>query len=219
VAASSSFAQFDYEISSSMEFYRNTKLASGDFKQVLESEDIKGSPYLNDEFILGTVFTTSKYQFVDIPLRYNIYNGDLEFRTNENEILAMSTPEIIERVEFGEYKMVYIPYELNKKIKRGFFKVIKTGEVSLYASPQIIYQQPEEPGVYKDAKPAKFVSQPDEFYLRNKNEAAVEVSNKKEVLAFFPSHQKELEAFIKKNKIKTNKEDDLTKLVEYYNSL
>lgn len=216
--ASNSFAQVDYQISSALDLYRANKMTTGDFSQTIAQENIDGSPYLNDDFINGTVFTTSKLQYVDIPLRYNIFNDDLEFRTNNNQVMAMATPEIIERVSFGEYEMAYVPFASQKKIKRGFFKVVISGNISFYARPQILYQQPVEPGAYKEAKPAKFASKPDTYYLRNGMNEAIKVDKKSEVIDFFPAHNDEVAAFIKKNKIKTTKEDGLKKLVEYYNS-
>lgn len=216
--AYNSIAQVDYQISSALDFYRTNKMATGDFNQTITEDNIDGSPYLNNEFIEGTVFTTSKYQFVDIPLRYNIFNDDLEFRTADNKVMAMATPEIIERVTFGEYEMVYIPFFSAKKTKRGYFKVVVNGNISLLARPQILYQKPEEPGAYKEAKPAKFISKPDKYYLRNGMDEAVKIDKKSEVIDFFPAHNDDVSAFIKKNKIKTNKEAGLKKLVEYYNS-
>lgn len=216
--AFNSIAQVDYRISSALDLFRANKMATGDFSKTIAEENIDGSPYLNDDFINGTIYTTSKVQYVDIPLRFNIFNDAIEFRTNDDKVMAMATPEIIERVTFGEYEMVYAPYAVQKKMKRGFFKVILNGNISLYARPEILYQQPEEPGAYKEAKPARFVSKPDSYFLRNGLNEAIKVDKKNEVIDFFPEHKNEVAAFIKKNKIKTNKEADLKELVEYYNS-
>ena len=218
LAASNSIAQVDYQISSALDLFRANKMATGDFSQTIAEENIDGSPYLNNDFINGTIFTTSKLQYVDIPLRYNIFNDAIEFRTNDNKIMAMATPEIIERVTFGDYEMVYAPFAVQKKIKRGFFKVILSGTISLYARPEILYQQPEEPGAYKEAKPARFVNKADTYFLRNGLSEAIKVDKKKDLINFFPEHNDEIETFIKKNKIKTNKEEGLKELVEYYNS-
>lgn len=216
--AFNSIAQVDYQISSALDLFRANKMATGDFSKTIAEENIDGSPYLIDDFINGTIFTTSKVQYVDIPLRFNIFNDAIEFRTNDDKVMAMATPEIIERVTFGEYEMVYAPFAVQKKIKRGFFKVILSGNISLYARPEILYQQPEEPGAYKEAKPARFVSKPDSYFLRIGLNEAIKVDKKNDVIDFFPEHNDEVAAFIKKNKIKTNKEADLKELVEYYNS-
>ncbi|MCY1719062.1 hypothetical protein OU798_01825 [Prolixibacteraceae bacterium Z1-6] len=214
-----SAAQTNYQLGESIEFYRSTKMRSGEWNQTLTSKDIEGSPYLNDEFINGTVFTTSKLQYQNIPLRYNIFNDDMEFRTPDNQVMAIAAPEIIESVEFGEFKMKYLPYSAAKKIRRGFFKELVNGKVSLYAKPNILYTEPQKPAPYKEAQPAKFTNKPDFYYIREGTESAQKIDNKNVLIQFFPDHQKEVAAFVKKNKIKHNKEEDLTELINYYNSL
>lgn len=217
-ANSFSFSQ-DYQIREAMDLYRANKMHSGEIKNILTENDIKGSPYLNDEFINGTIFTTSKFQFVDVPLRYNIYNDRIEFKTPANEIQALATPEIVETVEFGNYKMVYIPYSNKKKIRYGFFMIEEEGNVSLYSRLEIIFKKAEEPSAYKNAEPAKFVKKSDSYYIRVGMEEAKKVGSKKELIEIFPDHNKKISAFIKKNKVKTNKPEKLKELVRYYNSL
>ncbi|MEN8115814.1 MAG: hypothetical protein ABFS16_02485 [Bacteroidota bacterium] len=212
-------AQDIYQLRQAMDFFHTHQLQTGEWKKNLTESDIEGSPFLNDEFINGTIFTTSKFQFVDIPLRYNIYNDNLEFKTPEGQTLAMAAPETIEKAEFGDYKMVYILYINVKKIRRGFFKVLAEGQASLYAKPAILYKEPEEAGAYKEAEPAKFISRPDVHYIRIGMEPAKLVSNKKELIAAFPDYQEEVAAFIKKNKTKPNRPERLIELVGYYNSL
>ncbi len=217
-AISFSFSQ-DYQIREVMDLYRTNKMYSGEIKNILTANDIKGSPYLNDEFINGTIFTTSKFQFVDVPLRYNIYNDRIEFKTPANEIQALATPEIVETVEFGNYKMVYIPYSNTQKIRYGFFMIEKEGNVSLYSRLEIIFKKAEEPGAYKEAEPAKFVKKSHSYYIRVGMEEAKKVGSKKGLIEIFPDHNNKISAFIKKNKVKTNKPEKLKELVRYYNSL
>jgi hypothetical protein len=78
---------------------------------------------------------------------------------------------------------------------------------------------PVEPAAYSEAQPAKFTRKPDAYYIRIGMEQAKLVSNKKELLAAFPDHSKEIATFVKKNKVKTTKPERLRKLVQYYNSL
>jgi len=217
-AISFSFSQ-DYQIRQAIELYRTSKISSGEWQKMLSENDIEGSPYLNDEFINGTIFTTSKYQFVDVPLRYNIYNDQIEFKTPTNEIQALETPGIVETVEFGDYKMVYIPYTNSKKIRHGFFTLEEKGNVSLYSRLDVIFKKAEESGAYTDAVPAKFKKKSDSYYIRIGLEQAKKVDCKKDLLEIFPDHEDEIKVFIKKNKVKTNKPEKLKELVRYYNSL
>ena len=217
--SSISLAQTNYYLRSSIEFYESHKLASGEYRNILTEKDIQGSPYLNDEFINGSIYTVSKTQFTDIPLRYNIYNQEIEFKNPENKVIALGTPEVVEKVSFGEYTMVYIPFSYNKKVQNGFLKVLSEGKVSLYARPEIEFQKPKEPGAYREAEPAKFVPRDDRNFIRIGKDAAQMVVNKKEVIEVFPDHNDEIEAFIKQNKINVKKQGELKSVVEYYNSL
>jgi len=214
-----SFAQDLYQIREALDFFRTNKLLNGKIDNLLSENTIQGSPYLTDEFITGTIFTTSKTQFVNVPLRYNIYNDQLEFKTPSNEIQAMVAPEIIEKVDFGSFTMVYVPYSDVKKMRRGFFKVLEDGNASLYARSELTFKEATKPAAYKDAEPPKFVSKPNTYYIRVGMEQAIKVGNKKDVVKIFPEHQTEITSFIKKNKIKTNNPESLKKLIQYYNSL
>ena len=209
----------EYEIRQALDFYRANKMMSGDWKTTLSENDIEGSPYLNDEFVPGTIYTLQKQQFVEIPIRYNIYNDQLEFKTESGQIQAMANPEIIEKVKFGTYEMDYLPYSYSKKIRKGFFIILEEGKASLYTKKTISYRKAEEPGAYKEAEPAKFVTNPDDYFIRIGMEEAKLIGNKKDLISIFPDHKKEIENFIKKNKTKTNKPESLVELIEYYNSL
>jgi hypothetical protein len=167
----------------------------------------------------GTIFTTSKQQFVDVPLRFNIYNDEIEFKTPENEIFALAAPEIVEMVEFGDCKMVYVPFSNVKKIRYGFFKVEEEGKASLYSKLEMTYKPAVPPAAFKNPVPPKFVHQPDSHYIQIGKEQAEKVRKKKKIVEIFPKHQNEILSFIKTNKIKTNKAEDLIKLVRYYNTL
>ncbi|WP_346860993.1 hypothetical protein [uncultured Draconibacterium sp.] len=212
-------AQATYQIGESLDFFRSYKMQQGEYSLLLNESDIEGSPYLNDEFINGTIYTTSKTQYQNIPLRFNIFNDNLEFKTPDDAVMSIAVPEIVESAEFGEYKMCYIPYTISKKIKRGFLIELVSDHVSLYAKPEVLYKKPQEPAPYKEAEPAKFLPKADSYYLRAGKEEAQKITGKKDLIQSFPDHQKEVTDFIKKNKINPTKESDLIKLVNFYNSL
>jgi hypothetical protein len=215
----STFAQNQYQLSQAMDFFRTNKMINGEIKNVLTEADIEGSPYMTDEFINGSVFTTSKIQYNDIPLRYNVYNDEMQFQAPDGNIAAIAAPEVIEKVTFGEYTMEYIPFTNAKKIRRGFFVLLVDGNVKLYARPNVEYRPPVPPAPYKEPEPAKFLEKPDTYYIRIGLEAAQLIENKKDLEEIFPDHKKEVATFIKKNKVNHRKEEKLKELVEYYNSL
>jgi hypothetical protein len=213
------YSQDLYELKQAFDFFNSFKQTEGGWKTALSEVDIEGSPYLNDEFIEGSIFTTSKNQFVNVPVRYNIFNDEIEFRTDDGIIQAIALPETIEKIEFGDYKMEYIPYLLGGRIKRGFFVVLEKGNATLYARPQILFEPAKEPGAYSDAQPPKFIKSSDEYYIRVGMEPAKIIIKRRDISNVLPDHQEQLEDYIKEHKIKTNRPDDLGKLVQYYNSL
>lgn len=214
-----SFSQVDYELNRAIDLFRQNKIAGGETKIQLYENDIQGSPYLCEEFINGTLFTTSKTKYVDVPIRFNIYNDAVEFKTAEDQVQSLAAPEIVEKIELGEYQMAYIPFSVLKKIRRGFFIILEEGKVSLYSRPNILFIKATEPGPYLEAQPARFERKPDTFYIRVGMEDAKLVENKRDLLDILPDHAEKLEEFIKKNKTKFNNAESLKELVKYCNSL
>lgn len=212
-------AQVEYEIRRAVEFFNSAKTHGSNWKNELNETNIKGSPFLNEEFIEGSVFTTSKTQFVDIPLRYNIFNDQIEFKTDDEQVMALSVPEVIEKVEMGQYLFEYIPYSSSNNIKRGFFIVHEKGKATLYSRPRILFEEAKKPAAYQDAQPARFIRKPDEYYIRIGMEPAKPVSGKKDLHTIFSGNNKELNAFLKNNKIRPNNSESLKELVIFYNSL
>jgi hypothetical protein len=194
------YAQTTYEILQAVDFFSINKLERGDWKRVLTETDIEGSPYLNDEFKEGTVFMTSKTKFVEMPLRYNIFNDQVEFRSDDGSLMVLSVPEVIEKVEFGE-------------------TTLEKGEASLYSRPRVTFEDARKPGAYSEAKPPRFIKRPDEYYIRIGKEPAELISKKKDIEELFTEHEKEMQEFIRKNKININRPEDLIKVVQFYNSL
>ncbi len=215
-----SFSQSLYDVKTAADFYdlnsyqRKMEMSTG----VRESK-VQGSPYLNEEFIQGSVYTTSKTRFADVPLRYNIYNDNIEFKLSDNPVQELANPEIVEKVEFGDYKFVYIPYSDSKKTEKGFFNILEEGKATLYQKPLVIFEEAKATSPYQDAKPARFDRKSDEYYIQVANEEASKVDSKKDLPNLFPDHKKEVETFIKKKKVKPNNEESLVELVKYYNSL
>jgi hypothetical protein len=219
VSAISAQSLLDYELKSAIDFYQFNKLQKAELNKPLTESDIMGSPYLNNDFVNGSIITMQKQQFVDIPLRFNIFNDELEYKNPDNQILALATPEILEKAVFGTTQLVYLTYIQSNKTNKGYFVLLEEGKASLYAKPGVTFKDRVEPGAYRDPEPAKFVRIADEYYIKTGNEQAVSVSSKKDLIAAFPDNRDKIESFISKNKIKTNKPEDLKEVVKYYNSL
>ena len=216
--SSNVLGQSSYEVMRAIDFFRQNKLASGEWKTTLSEVDIQGSPYLNDEFVDGSVYTVNKQKFTDIPLRYNVYNDAVEFKSEDGKVLEMDSPELVEKVEFGGNTMVYLPFSNLKKIRNGFFIVVVEGNASLYYKPEIIYKEAVHPAAYKDAEPAMFIKKSDKYYIKIGTSQAKLIASKSDFSEIFNEKWAQTETFIKKNKTKINLED-LKELVNFFNTL
>ncbi len=212
-------AQSSYEILRAGDFFNFNQLVKEERKMFLTEDDIEGSPYLNDQFIEGSVFTTAKARFIGIPLRYNIYNDQVEFRKGDGIVQVLAAPAIIEKIEMGDISLEYSPYSIQKKIKHGFFVVLEKGNASLYSRPGIIFKEAEKAEAYKEPQPPRFIRKADEYFIRIGEDPALPVTKRKDLVEILNDHEKDVSKFINDNQINTNKPETLIKLVQYYNSL
>ena len=117
---------------------------------------------------------TSKVQFVGLPLRYNIFNDQVEFRTKDETVQVLSVPEVIEKVEFGQTTLEYSVYSNLNKIKRGFFVVLEKGKATLYSRPRVNFE---------DAKKAAAYSMPNVRFIKGLNEYYIAWEKPAELIA------------------------------------
>lgn len=219
LAHAQAILQSVYEIRQSFDFYQYNRSQSGLHNNSLTTDDIEGSPYLSDDFIEGTVYTTSKIQFREIPLRYNAYNDEVEFMKPDSQAYVIDPPEIIESIEFGDHHLEYIPYKVANRTARGFLLVLEKGNASLYSRHRVILEEAKKAAAYQEPTPARFISRADEYYIRIGMEPAVPVNKKKDLNNIFPEDNDKVNAYLKNNKIKLNDPKSLIELVQFYNSL
>lgn len=213
------FAQDTYEIKEAWDFFQSDQLQTGGWRTVLSEENIQGSPYLNSDFIKGTIFTRSKEKFVNVPLRYNIFNDELEFQIDENTIQAIATPGMIEKAEFGDYTLVYTNYSSLNKEDKGFLQVLVDGDANLLLKSEVVFREPKGAAAFKEPVPARFIKKTDCYYIQVGDEIPARVRGKKEIIKLFPEHQNEISLFIKEKNIKLKNSESLMELINYYNTL
>lgn len=184
--------------------------------------DIQGSPYYDESFNSATITPINKV----FMIRYNAALDVMEViqkedtlvlnKDNRNYKIVQSkgdmTYGILQNVasESDEKLGYYIQLTEGKKIKlyrrdrKKFVEVKRTAYGSNTASTY-----------------AKYKEQKSEYYIEyGDSGTAVKLPRKKKsLIKLFASKEGDIKAFIKKNKIKLNKEEDLKRLVNYANSL
>jgi hypothetical protein len=180
-------------------------------------KQISGSPYYFVDFSQGSVEFINDQKNENVPVRVDIYaktvqlkldNVVTEFDSKYVKSLSLQDPNSSEVISFkvieiNKSKKLVVSY-FDDKIK--FFGVPDV-EKRISTSSQTSYSSADQ----RD----KFVRSEDYYIYLDGNYTAVKL-NKKSILAVL-GEDKDLLNFIKANKIKFNRMDDVVKLFKYFN--
>jgi hypothetical protein len=184
-------------------------------------KSIAGNPYLNLHFKKGTLVSKNNTRFTNVPLRYNVYTDNIEYKSPENKIYNLNHPTRDEFYQIGDTTFIYSPfYKKNKKLGSGYFQLLESGKKAKALLRYSVYIKPfEQAKPYTPEKPTRFSGKIETFYVKIGSHPAQPVYGKKSLLNLFPDQKSKLLQFIKKEHINTQKEAGFVKIIAYYNSL
>ena len=109
-------AQFSVVTLNSLSRELNSGIAAGK-----SNPDIKGSPYLAEEFVKGEVYYGGKFLVKDVSLRYNMFNDVMEFK-NGKTIMNLDGSMNLNKVIIGGDVFISIKKSTDKSAPKGFVK-------------------------------------------------------------------------------------------------
>ncbi|MET2983735.1 hypothetical protein [Aureibaculum conchae] len=184
----------------------------------LRDKDVKGNVYINAEFSPAKLSNNKTIYSAN----YNAYQDQIVINANGKKFtVAKSFDNTVTFLNDNKVYKAY-NYEEHGKNKTGFFVVLTLGkELSLLNKERIkFYEEKEAHSGYDSYIPPTFKRESDELFLGFKDYSAKKVPNKKKhIFKLFKDKGKEVEKFAKDNKLNPKKENDLIKLVMYYNTL
>ncbi len=181
---------------------------------------IAGTPFLNRNFQSGKPISKYNQTFPIIPLRYNIYTDNIEYKSPENKVYVLKDPNKIKAYKIGDSTFIYSPYYKNKnKLSFGYFQVLVPGKTKglIKYTVYLLQAHPTQP--YKPAEPERFSERIKSFYIKVGDKAAISASREKNILHLFPKQRSQLSHYIKKEKIHIRKQAEFVKLINYINTL
>ncbi|MBN1253277.1 MAG: hypothetical protein JXA16_14150 [Bacteroidales bacterium] len=197
------------------DFFHYQFIHPGEVNKLSYSE-IKGSPYLTDDFVESKIYL-SKDSIFSIHLRYNIFNNQIEFQ-KENEVYAISNPEIFQKIEILNSTFIYYNDKSDSK-KNSYYKLLVEGDCYLLAKNRVRFKEQGEEKPYVGASPAEFIRLKDQYLLFLNENSPIAIKNNKSLKNILSDKKDEISDFIKKEKISCQDENDLIKLITYYNKL
>ena len=179
---------------------------------------IEGSPYLDESFQTGSI-SYKQVKYVGLDLRFNPFEGYFEFQTEQGIRFLNPSVTRVDTVWGGEDTYLYVHYVSGKATKQTFMKAAYTGPTRVLLHNEVVLVQAEEATGYEAFKPARFEKLAESIFLGEEGSPAVEFKGKKSLEEIFPEHHAELGKFIKSEKLKLKKVEDVIRLCKYRDSL
>ena len=176
---------------------------------------IEGSPYLSTEWAYARIKLADSRKFDSVLLKLDLYENKVHFKDEMGRVrmVAIDVNEIEIKDMLSKWNNAVFVTGYGKN-KREFYQVIANGtKASLLKKMNVIVKMTKD---FNKPEKNSFELQ-NVLYIYSKDAFYVEKKNCLSAVPAFKDDNK-ITAFISSNDIKCNKENDLSKLVNYYNS-
>jgi hypothetical protein len=204
----------------------NTKVKNN----TITFNEIKGSPYMNERFVLGEFFLNGK-SFGNFNLRYNIFNDQVEILSDDSfDNLNGEEPKYDAFLKADNSKVVldgktiksyYYNDENGNTTNSYFIQVNQTDKYTLLLRKRCVLTPAEKAATPNQADRAAKFTVYDDYYILDKRDQypkKIELKQRK-LLRVFPKQAEALKEFMKKEDINLKEENDLVKLTNYMSTL
>jgi len=182
--------------------------------------DVKGHPYLFDNWTDGTVKLINGKSYTSVQLKYNLLRDELFFKDIKTEqLLAFVIPVVEFKLNDQEkgsiiYRSGYKAIDDNTE--KSYYQVLFDGVTQLLkrTSKKINEEKP-----FNSASTIKSFEVLTFYYISNNNTLIKIRKDKKSVLAALANQSAALENYIQEKSLNLKNEEDLIQLIQYYNSL
>jgi hypothetical protein len=182
--------------------------------------DVKGHPYLFEDWTEGTVKQSNGKTYSAVPLKYNILTDEVFFKDPKTgQLLAFVVPVIEFKINGTNtegllFRNGYKAFD-NLSAK-SYYQVLFDGGTQLIkrVSKRINEEKP-----LNSASSIKSFEELTSYFLARSGTPMRIRRDKKSILLALGNNSVALENFIKENQLNLKEENDLVRLITYYNTL
>lgn len=182
-----------------------------------------GTPYGNPIFLLGSIYEKNQVIASNYALRYVAITDEIEVKetlyVEDKDIQALAkSPDLYVKIMNDMY--VYV-LENEVIASPGYFNVLFVGDnYNLYKKVlKKYYPAKKAQTSFEQDVLASFVDKPI-YYLVTQNGKFIEFgSSKNKKFQAFEGKESEMKKYVNKAKLDINNEDDLIKIVQYYDTI
>ena len=177
---------------------------------------IEGTPYLPPDFSPASV-QVYRGATETIPARYNACDDNLEYQIKGVTYILDPSPKLV-HVKFNNYTLV-VDKLPGRNVIFAFYIRLDSGRATLLSRKPIELQAAQAPKALESSgKAARYVPKQQQYFIKIGDQVPTPFNNAKKLADLLPDHKEDIERFISESKLSKG-EEDLTKLVAYYNSL
>ncbi len=175
--------------------------------------DIEGNAYFAKGFATANIENATSL----VKARYNTYTDTVEL-LNEDQIFELPKTSKYSRIMFQNPSATLLLMNV-ENLPQGYYFELVPGKYTLLGKRQTEFREGAKAvNSFTPAIAPRFEMVSPVYYIKNGTQI-IKVSKKEsELINVLPDHKTEAADFIKKNKIKLNKEEDLLKLVKFLNT-
>lgn len=175
---------------------------------------LEGSPYVYDEFQQGRIHTVDSDIWFAIEVNKNAYTNHFEFKY-EGDIYEMPN-YIFDSLFINISLYVPVSIKVDNAMEIYSMEVLRSdGNGNMLLKNEVVkFMDRIDAKPFIEATPARYKKFPPTYYLATKDAEPIQINNLNDLCAedFAP---RDLQTFIRKNKIKKRDESDLKKLFGY----
>ena len=157
----------------------------------------------------------------NIDLRFDMWNDMIEFNTEGGikTIPAKYVSNVLTKEADNSVGQFINPREFGQTEVKGLFELLSSGEKGvLLASKEIIKQAPNYNAALSTGNQNAQLVKKDHYYWFTDGTLS-EIKGKKELLDLMVTDKKEVETFVKREKLRGKSKEDLKAIADYYNQL
>ncbi|MEJ8803696.1 hypothetical protein [Pontibacter sp. H249] len=181
--------------------------------------DVRGSAYLYETWMKGSVTTDKGVTYEGVELMYDQVADELIFKSGNGEPNKF-VQQIMEFTINGAnskkhlFRKGFIPVDAANP--HTYYQVLADGQVQLLkrTSKNIFEELP-----YGSSTKVKTFHSDTHYYIAKNDKLTKIKKDKKSILKALSDNEKEIEAYIKTNRLDLKNDEALAGLVNYYNSL
>ncbi|MGE5406856.1 MAG: hypothetical protein ACM3NR_04005 [Methanosarcina sp.] len=218
ISAFLSILIFNCSIAVSQLYYLNlppgqNKLYVGD-KRI---PGLVGSPYLSDDWSTGSITLYNGNVINNLPLKYNVYLKEFHYQADKNEYI-LGSPDSVLFITMNGKRFMYLPFEEKKIKQKDYFEVLTGDESQLLLRHTASITKSNYNIALNAGEKDNRLEQKKLYYLR-KYESIVLIDKKgKNLYNLLNDKSEELKQFSLQNHLSFTNEDDLKRIIDYYNS-